>query len=741
VQFERYFGAGAATATRNRAEMSGSGPWIPAFAAMHPPLAPRSTLCAALAALALLCACSPGGGSGGDATGRPRPSAAAASAPLDAELARDLDRIERAARAKPAQYEQELRARGEALSPDSPGRLDVIALRGLLAALARDRALCDKLVQQLRDWPAGARRADALVAAADIGAEFLRAHGDLREARKLLTAVDTAQLNAASPVYRWRHFRQLAAISSDAGELDAALNDGHAAQRLAEQIGQPWRVALTLVDLAFTTYRADTPARARQIAAQALAEAQKDPDPMTLNQVYTMRGIVHSDDSDTTITLQASSDALEQAAIAGADSVRALGLANFADYHLRQGHPARALALAEQALPLARATRNLNAESVARSNIGLAKISMGRIAEGREEARAGITLDEQQGALAYASDGWKELAGYLERAGDLAGAVAANREYRRLVDRVLRDETRKLLLEAQERQDAEQRARDIELLNRDNALKAEQVHQRNLSLTLWSALGGCVLVSLGLLYQAFRRVRRTNEALAHSNASLKRQSETDPLTGLANRRHFQAAIKSLSGPDGLAAGVFLIDVDHFKRINDSFGHAAGDAVLIELARRLREAVRDDDLIVRWGGEEFLIVARTREGQFAPQLAQRLLDLIGSRPVAYEDRSIPVTVSIGFVSLPLPPHGLRLSWERAIDLVDTVLYLAKAHGRNKAYGVERIHASDAQAAAELTARLEAAWSEGRVGLMALNGPGVAKAPPASGFQAFDGGAMA
>ena len=134
---------------------------------------------------------------------------------------------------------------------------------------------------------------------------------------------------------------------------------------------------------------------------------------------------------------------------------------------------------------------------------------------------------------------------YLERAGDLSGAVFAYREHRRVSERVLRDETRKLLLEAQERQAAEQRAREIELLNRDNALKAEQVHQRNLALMLWVALGGCVLVSLVLLWQAFRRARRTNEQLAHSNASLKRQSESDPLTGLANRRHFQAAIHTL----------------------------------------------------------------------------------------------------------------------------------------------------------------------------------------------------
>ena len=683
---------------------------------MHRIQACSPTLTAALVVISalLLPACS----RGGDA---PAPPTAAASAAIDASLASDLERIERAARAKPAVYEQELRRLGEALPAGSPSRLDVVALRGLLAALARDRVLSEQLIQQLRDWPAGERRADARVAAASVGAEYLRSQGDLREARKLLTAVDGAQLGAASAVYRWRYHRQFAAISGDAGELDAALTEGHKALRLAQQTGESWRIALSLSDLAFTTLRADTPARARQLAAQALAEAEKDPDPMTLNQVHATRGVVHADDTDTSITLQSNAEALAQAAQAGADSVRALGLANFADYHLRQGRPARALELAEQALPLARETHNLSAESVARANIGLAKIALGRVADGRAEARAAILLDEQQGAVTYVSDGWKELAGYLERAGDLAGAVAAWQEHRRLVDRVLRDETRQLLVEAQERQDAEQRARDIELLNRDNALKAEQVRQRNLAGTLWAALGGCVLVSLGLLYQAFRRVRRTNEALRQSNASLKSQSETDPLTGLANRRHFQSAIKRLSGPDGLAASLFLIDVDHFKRINDTFGHAAGDAVLIEMARRLREAVRDDDLVVRWGGEEFLIVARTGEGLFAPQLAQRLLDLLGGAPVEHAGRRIPVTASIGFVSLPLPPHGLRLPWERAIDLVDTVMYLAKAHGRNKAYGVERMHAADALAAAQLTARLEAAWSEGQVGLTALSGP--------------------
>ena len=691
-----------------------------------------------------LSACSGGDpAAGADTTAAMSAASAPRDAVLDAPLPPELERIERAVRARPAQMELQLRNPTVKPPAGSVAELQTLALRGLLAGFARDAALCEQISQQLRGWPAGKLRASAQLAAVSVAAEFQRQQGDVREAAKLLAAVEPALVANAGADYRWRYERQFAGVAGQTGQLDTSLAHAHAAVRLAEQMGRSWRVALSLLDLARTTERAESSARAKQILAQAQVEVQKDPDPMTWNQYHTMRGLLYAND-DAGITLQAYTDALEQATLAGADSVRALNLANLTDYHLRQRNYERVMTLAGQALPLAQATNNNGAETVARSNIGLAKIATGRVNEGRNDVRAAITADEQLGALSDAADGLEELASYLERAGDLAGAVDAYRDYRSMIERVLRDDIRKAVLEAQEREDAEQRARDIELLNRDNALKGEQVNQRNLALALWAVLGACVLVSLALLVQAFRRVRRTNEALAHSNASLKHQSETDPLTGLANRRHFQAAIKSLSTGEGLAASVFLIDVDHFKRINDSFGHAAGDRVLVEISSRLRQAVRDDDLIVRWGGEEFLIAARTSEAHAvssadqAAQLAQRLLDLIGRQPVSCDGRDIIVTASIGFISLPVPPNGLRLSWERAIDLVDTVMYLAKAHGRNKAYGVERIDAEDALAVAQLTARLEAAWSEGQVSLLALDGPVTARALD-SGLQALDGGA--
>jgi diguanylate cyclase (GGDEF)-like protein len=216
-------------------------------------------------------------------------------------------------------------------------------------------------------------------------------------------------------------------------------------------------------------------------------------------------------------------------------------------------------------------------------------------------------------------------------------------------------------------------------------------------------------------------VRRSNRALESSNRLLLVQSERDPLTGLPNRRHFRAAIDRLAADGKLAGTVFLIDIDHFKRINDRHGHAAGDSVLTEVARRLRETLREQDLIVRWGGEEFLVIVRALPPDQVEALARRMLGAMAPAPVRTEAGIVEVTGSIGFATFPIEPTRLAVSWERAINLVDTAMYLAKAHGRNRAYGVRLLHARDEGKLDEITRSLETAWREGQVALTLLQGP--------------------
>jgi len=667
----------------------------------------------------LLLGCQPGADKG---TG-PAASGAAAPSGDSKQLSLTLEGIERAGRARPRQHLAELARLQAQTAPGSEERLHVLGLRGDLAGMSTERAIVEQVAAELDQWPNPKTAAAAKVVAATAWARFHRDRGDLREAVKVLRQAPVEGLANLPMILQLRYQQLRSFAESDAGNLDASVVAVDQALKLADRSGQAWRKALVLADVASLYARSQQMERAKRTIEEAINLAESDPavDLMTLNQVQTARAIIYTYLDDLTGAREAFEKALDYSIKAGAPGVIALNLGNLADIHLRQRQYARALELATQALPMAREAHQLSAESLSLHNSGIAKIALKRVEEGKQEVRQSITMDEQQGAISIAADGWKELGQYLEEAGDWAGAIDAHHRYRTLIDNVLREDARKTMLEQQERYDAEQRAKEIELLNRGNSLKAEQIRARDLQLKLWAALGGCIVLSAVLLGLAYQRIRKTNQALATSNESLKIQSERDPLTGLANRRHFQAAIKRLAAKGGLSGTVFLIDIDHFKRINDQHGHAAGDTVLIEVARRLRAALREVDLVVRWGGEEFLIVVETRDPATAQHLAQRLLDLIAQPAMHHGSLRVPVTASIGFGSFPLAPNELAVDWERAIDLVDTVMYMAKAHGRNRAYGIERMDASDEASLQALSTRMEAAWHEGQVGLSVLQGP--------------------
>jgi len=632
-----------------------------------------------------------------------------------------LEQIERRDIALPRQDAQALLNLLEQLPAGSAERLEALSLRSILLANLGDRSGLDQILHELEQWPKEALRPAAQLAAKLARATQFSKNGELAAASQALAGLDAYRPGPVETGLLWRAQLRLAKTMGDRGEMDEAINGGLAALKLAERMDSHWRRAATLGNLSFSYFRAQQQERAIATDAQALAEAQQDPDPVTLNSVYTSRFIVYAEQGDGRVALEAHAHALAAARTMKSDTLVSLALGNSADYHLKRGNYAKALQLSQESLELARQTHDVAAETLARHNAGIAKIGMHRLEEGKREVMQAIAMDEQREATTYAADGWLELGEYLERFADLGGAIQAYHQARRLSDLVLREENRKAVLEAQARYDDEQRAKEIALLNHDNSLKEEQITARDLQLKLWGALGGCVLVSAALLSLAYRRVRKTNLALKNTNESLRIQSERDPLTGLANRRHFQAAIKLLADQGRLAGTVFLIDIDHFKRVNDVHGHAAGDSVLIEVAKRLRHTLREQDLVVRWGGEEFLIVVASRAAEDARLLAQRLLNQIGQQAVQHGSQAIGVTASIGFASFPLAPHNLAVNWERAIDLVDTVMYMAKAHGRNRAYGIESMEASDEDSLQDLAGRMEAAWHEGRVQLCSLQGP--------------------
>ncbi len=183
-------------------------------------------------------------------------------------------------------------------------------------------------------------------------------------------------------------------------------------------------------------------------------------------------------------------------------------------------------------------------------------------------------------------------------------------------------------------------------------------------------------------------LRRVNaqlvEALARQQElqdELKRLSETDPLTGLSNRRHLRATldrelirITRMFRP----LTILLLDVDRFKLVNDGHGHAVGDEVLVELARRLRAVTREADSVGRWGGEEFCIALHDTDLLMSRRPAEAVLEAVRATPFATRAGPVSVTVSIGVASLSID----RFDVDELMSEADSALYLAKSRGRNR-----------------------------------------------------------
>ncbi|MEO9079467.1 MAG: diguanylate cyclase [Rhodanobacter sp.] len=234
--------------------------------------------------------------------------------------------------------------------------------------------------------------------------------------------------------------------------------------------------------------------------------------------------------------------------------------------------------------------------------------------------------------------------------------------------------------------------------------------------TLWSALTALGLVLLVFWrFTALRKRNRTlvalvelrTEELQAAIRTVSEQSITDPLTGLKNRRYLydhieqdialvQSQPRSAQDDDDAQTVVrnmymafLMVDIDHFKEVNDTYGHAAGDRVLQQVRDILLAAARDSDTPTRWGGEEFLILARFTKPQSGALLAERLRSMMAAHPFDLGNGVvIHRTCSIGFASYPFftaAPEAV--SWEQVVNMADECMYAAKKRGRNSWVGVK------------------------------------------------------
>ena len=613
------------------------------------------------------------------------------------------------------------------------------------AALPAQRRYIYALYGEARALAGNTREAAALAERWAGEAENTKDPASVALALLIRGAIESSSGDAAKSLALAREAHEVAAKSGDEylrywaalargtaargrGLPEEALNSLQEALLLAEKAGEPYRRSnalyqLSVLQLALKNVPASLDA---SLAAYKDGEAAKSPYAMANGRMA--ESAVMEILGRPARELAAMEEALAIARTSQSRVAEARVLVNLADIRLRRRQYTAALDLAERSLQISQALRNTGLAATSKANIGFSLFGLGRTAEGKRFAEEALAEYEQIGATAETADLINEYGRSLEQLGDYKGALALYHRESKLKDEIAIQTRQRDLLDVQEKYETEKRRAEIDLLNRENELKTNEIANRVSLQRIWWLLAGLFAVSFLVVAWLYRKLHQVNHLLARTNAELRVQSSRDPLTALYNRRYFHNLIAAEKAQpdlrrredDNLTQALLLIDIDHFKETNDRFGHAVGDAVLVAVADRLRETLRETDTIVRWGGEEFLVYATTKADR-VDDIAMRILNAISGQPIVVDDTVIRSAASVGYMVMPLPPMRVALSWDRALGLVDMALYMAKMNGRNRAYGIRRLVHDDPDSLAAAERDLEHAWKSNLVEMQVLYGP--------------------
>lgn len=369
---------------------------------------------------------------------------------------------------------------------------------------------------------------------------------------------------------------------------------------------------------------------------------------------------------------------------------------NLSDVLLRRKDYKGALERADHGLAMALEGKDKVFEATALINRGTALNRLGKHSAGLGAMEDGLKLLQNLDAKADATEVLGDISEEYAFAGDLRKALSYYKTYKEKSDQLFHDERTKAQQELEARFQSEKQEKQIMQLTLEGDRRALV---RNFSIA-GAVLGLALAIALLARY---RLLRRSADQMQMLNGKLENLTVTDPLTGLRNRRFFMQHVEQYTAEtvrahfdSGLSPPIdsnqdlifFMVDLDHFKFVNDTYGHNAGDLVLKQAVTRLSNVIRDSDELIRWGGEEFLLVARKSNRKDAPILAERLRAAIAASPFELgEGRLLERTCSVGFAAFPLCT-GMpeRPSWESVVELADQALYVAKSSGRNGWLGV-------------------------------------------------------
>ena len=465
------------------------------------------------------------------------------------------------------------------------------------------------------------------------------------------------------------------------GELYQAL-DGHTkALRIAREIGKQADIAESLGRIARIYSELDDFEPAREFVNQAIAalpsEAQVKRAEFLLDLANLQLRSNELDGADAT-----TNEAIALANANGGGSEAAAGLLRRAQILSARGRPEEALIVLEQAIVLGHPIDGARSVQTKLLNKLRLLIQLKRWPEAVQLAQPVLDQARHIGDRLLERDALEAQSQALFGAGDAHGAYLANAAFSALNQSLATTLTSRRIADLEASMKRRALEADVELLGRERDLARLRGDRQKWIFIGLVALGLALVGGLMALHTRIRATAAMNEMLLAQARQLRMSAQTDALTGLSNRYGAQPVLETLNNCAG--ACMIMLDLDHFKRVNDDFGHAAGDAVLKTVAQRLRAVMPQGWTLARWGGEEFLALGCVDSKDHARQFSEHLRQTISIPPIELKDgegapRQILVTASLG-VSVQMA-SALR-PWEVQLSAADQALYRVKGTGRNR-----------------------------------------------------------
>lgn len=345
----------------------------------------------------------------------------------------------------------------------------------------------------------------------------------------------------------------------------------------------------------------------------------------------------------------------------------------------RRGRPEEGLVWADRALAIG--SEFDGARSVLSRRLARLRLleQMRRWAEAVPEAAELLKMARDSGDRLMERDVLELQSAVLFGAGDAHGAFLAMSAYSELNASLATSLASRRIADLEANMERRALESNLALLERDRDLASLRAERQQFWTAAISIAALALVLTLLSLRARMRAVRQVNHLLAERAEELKAAASTDALTGLCNRHGALPLLDALQNDAAARIAVLVIDVDHFKQVNDRHGHAAGDAVLVIIARRLERVLPGSWRLARWGGEEFIAFGPVDSPQDAGVIAEALRQAVRDHPVRTTTIELPVSISIGVA---LRQDDLRRPWEALVHAADQALYRAKHAGRDR-----------------------------------------------------------